>query len=65
MNPRNRAFCVWCLLATGATFPTLPLALSEAMQVLRSRQPSKSSVAAGLRPERARRLTRLSGWLRS
>ncbi len=31
---RHRAFCSWCLLASAATFATLPLAISEACDVL-------------------------------
>ena len=32
----HRAFCVWCLLAAGATFATVPLALPEARDALRA-----------------------------
>lgn len=32
---RHRAFCSWCLLAAGATFATLPLAVPEAREALR------------------------------
>ncbi|MDP8950327.1 MAG: vitamin K epoxide reductase [Actinomycetota bacterium] len=31
----HRAFCFWCLLAAGATFATVPLALPEARAALR------------------------------
>jgi len=30
--PRHRAFCSWCLLAAGATFAALPLAVPEAIE---------------------------------
>lgn len=32
---RHRAFCSWCLLAAGATFATVPLAIPEAREALR------------------------------
>lgn len=32
---RYRAFCLWCLLAAGATFATLPLAIPEARAAAR------------------------------
>lgn len=32
---RQRAFCFWCLVATGATCATLPLALPEAYAAVR------------------------------
>jgi uncharacterized membrane protein len=32
----HRAFCGWCLLAAGATFAAVPLALPEARDALRS-----------------------------
>jgi uncharacterized membrane protein len=32
---KHRAFCVWCLLAAGATFATVPLAIPEARVALR------------------------------
>ncbi len=32
---KHRAFCVWCLIAAGCTFATVPLALPEARQALR------------------------------
>ena len=32
---KHRAFCVWCLVAAGATFATVPLALPEARAALR------------------------------
>jgi uncharacterized membrane protein len=32
----HRAFCMWCLLATGATFASLPLVVPEARFALRS-----------------------------
>jgi uncharacterized membrane protein len=32
---RQRAFCFWCLLAAGATWATLPLALPEASVAVR------------------------------
>ena len=31
---KHRAFCFWCLLAAGATFATVPLALPEARAAL-------------------------------
>lgn len=31
----HRAFCFWCLLAAGATFAAVPLALPEARAALR------------------------------
>ncbi len=31
---KHRAFCSWCLLAAGATFATLPLAIPEAREAL-------------------------------
>ena len=33
---KHRAFCIWCLVAAGATFATVPLALPEARIALRS-----------------------------
>ncbi len=33
---KHRAFCIWCLLAAGATFANLPLALPEARAALRA-----------------------------
>lgn len=32
---RHRAFCAWCLLAAGATFAMVPLALPEALRAAR------------------------------
>jgi len=32
---KHRAFCFWCLLAAGATFATVPLAIPEARAALR------------------------------
>ncbi len=32
----HRAFCIWCLLAAGATFASLPLVVPEARSALRS-----------------------------
>ena len=32
---KNRAFCLWCLLTTAATFVALPLAIPEAKAALR------------------------------
>ncbi|MDA8164240.1 MAG: vitamin K epoxide reductase family protein [Desulfobacteraceae bacterium] len=32
---RHRAFCIWCLLAAGATFAAVPLALGEARDAIR------------------------------
>lgn len=32
---KHRAFCFWCLVAAGATFATLPLALTEARSAIR------------------------------
>lgn len=32
---KHRAFCVWCLIAAGCTFATVPLALPEARAALR------------------------------
>jgi uncharacterized membrane protein len=32
---KHKAFCFWCLLASGATFATLPLVLPEARAALR------------------------------
>ncbi len=32
---KHRAFCVWCLLAAGATFATVPLVIPEARAALR------------------------------
>lgn len=32
---KHRAFCSWCLLAAGATFAVLPLAVPEAREALR------------------------------
>lgn len=34
---KHRAFCFWCLIAAGATFATVPLALPEAMAAVRRR----------------------------
>ncbi|MDP9457572.1 MAG: hypothetical protein M3Q60_17780 [Actinomycetota bacterium] len=31
----HRAFCIWCLLAAGATFATVPLVIPEARAALR------------------------------
>lgn len=31
---KHRAFCIWCLLAAGATLATLPLVLPEAFEAL-------------------------------
>jgi uncharacterized membrane protein len=31
----HRAFCVWCLIAAGCTFATVPLAIPEAWEALR------------------------------
>lgn len=31
---RHRAFCSWCLLAAGATFATVPLAVAEVRETL-------------------------------
>lgn len=28
---KHRAFCIWCLIAAGATFATVPLAMPEAL----------------------------------
>ncbi len=33
---KHRAFCVWCLIAAGCTFATVPLALPEARAALRN-----------------------------
>jgi len=33
---KYRAFCLWCLIAAGATFATVPLALPEAFAALRN-----------------------------
>jgi hypothetical protein len=33
---KHRAFCVWCLIAAGCTFATVPLALPEAREALRN-----------------------------
>lgn len=32
----HRAFCIWCLLAAGATFASVPLVVPEARSALRS-----------------------------
>ncbi|ACH39018.1 hypothetical protein Gbem_2005 [Citrifermentans bemidjiense Bem] len=32
---RHRAFCFWCLVASGATFASLPLALGETWEAFR------------------------------
>jgi uncharacterized membrane protein len=32
---RHRAFCIWCLIAAGATFATVPLVVGEAAAALR------------------------------
>jgi uncharacterized membrane protein len=32
---KHRAFCLWCLVAAGATFATVPLAVPEARAALR------------------------------
>ena len=32
---KHRAFCLWCLLATGATFASVPLVVPEARAALR------------------------------
>jgi uncharacterized membrane protein len=32
---KQKAYCIWCLLAAGATFATVPLALKEARAALR------------------------------
>ncbi len=32
---KHRAFCLWCLLAAGATFASVPLVLPEARAALR------------------------------
>lgn len=36
--PRHRALCSWCLVAAGASFASVPLALPEAVEVLRGRR---------------------------
>ncbi len=36
--PRHRALCSWCLVAAGASFASVPLALPEAVEVLRDRR---------------------------
>lgn len=32
---KHKAFCIWCLIATGATFATVPLVLGEAVAAAR------------------------------
>lgn len=33
---KRRAFCMWCLLAAGATFATMPLVVPEALAAIRA-----------------------------
>jgi uncharacterized membrane protein len=32
---KHKAFCIWCLVAAGATFATVPLVMGEAAAALR------------------------------
>ena len=44
---KHRAFCFWCLLATGVTFATVPLVVPEARTALRHLVGRTTSAVAG------------------
>lgn len=48
---KHKAFCIWCLLAAGATFAALPLTLPEAKAAVRARK----GTHAGRSVERTKR----------